>query len=587
MTLIFELTKKRLILIITLIFSIGVISELSGGIFFPQGVAVSIATVLLDIYSFVLLRTVIPKRFQWISYIPVLFAIGDSFYDVSTFVLTNKFVNKWECLLYIIPYLSAMAMIFYAQVSYIRITSSKDIRLSAIIASVFLAIMSFKLIVIPAFQMSPPLHPVLKVLTVIYTLLECSIIGNAIVILTTSYSIHLQIFLFGALYSHLSDTAIRYQSVDKSTMGMTFFENGWSFGFFLVSVGATLAWTELKAYKQDRLYAWWINEIRQFAPSRSIRWFFTSITFLSIVLLWILTNWSVLIHGLAPEVALNLLKILIIYSGVILATNFVSLKLSRLSYEINRYGSISLEGSKRDEFYEVENIYKGFEKLYRELKSERDAVLGMASDVSHDLETNISLIKIVRKELETIQNQDDLVANKINESVDDLAGIAKELFDLRQGVLTKRKRILDLIPIHETVSKVAELYNSNPFSKKVETESVGLAREIKIMDFRRHLINIINNGMDASTHNNLPIKIKLTYTNESIVLTVRDFGYGISNSQISRIENKQSSSTKENGNGIGVIQAIQWAEKNNFSMKLERVDDIVHPGTCVTLEIPI
>jgi len=101
---------------------------------------------------------------------------------------------------------------------------------------------------------------------------------------------------------------------------------------------------------------------------------------------------------------------------------------------------------------------------------------------------------------------------------------------------------------------------------------------------RRALSNLLNNAIDALPKNNGVIKVALDASEESVSITIRDNGHGMTPEAVQRIVERVSfTENKPDGHGIGLQQVWEALEYNRGTMKIEST---IGKGTSIKLSFP-
>ena len=100
------------------------------------------------------------------------------------------------------------------------------------------------------------------------------------------------------------------------------------------------------------------------------------------------------------------------------------------------------------------------------------------------------------------------------------------------------------------------------------------------------LVNLIRNAADASAGRDGPVRVGLERAGQSLRLTVRDQGHGISAMSLERLF-ESGFTTKGFGEGGGMgLTLVQDVVQNMFGGTID-VESVVEQGTTVTVTLPI
>ena len=222
-------------------------------------------------------------------------------------------------------------------------------------------------------------------------------------------------------------------------------------------------------------------------------------------------------------------------------------------------GAFGIQISTRAPFSDIEDIYRNFNLMTRELAATEILKTDFVSNVSHEIKTPITAIEgyamllqgsenlseeeaeYVEKILTNSQRLSELVGNVLLLSRIDNQAIetASEVYSLDEQI---RQSILMLEP--KWTEKELEL--------DVELESIEYEGNRSLM---LHVWNNLIGNAIKFTPKNTTVTISLKKCDEGVVFTVEDEGEGISDEAKSHIFDKfyqADSSHKQEGNGLGL-----------------------------------
>lgn len=569
------------------LFCIGVALEyLLDGKIFPAGTIISgLDIILAGLLTWGFGKT-LAKKFRLFFLIPISFAFGDLFYGLSNYIIKLPFPNQLGCLTYVIPYLIAMTVILFGLLLLLKKQkSTKSVILLSIAMVLGLIALNSYLIVHPAlFHKTPTLSPFLKTLTVLFTIIESAIIGLAAVLLVQATSKFFQLFLFGILFTHVSDIAIRYQSVDLKMLGMSFFENGWCFGLLLMATATIIAKTEIRSITEESIEKYWTGEISKIMPLNSIRGFTIGFILISLTVLWgFLATYNNQISK-ADQVSAGLLIAVFVFSVAIFGADLLTARLSEITLTLEETGNIHLQASRWGLPKEINVISSQYNDILQQLNKEKEHALSLSSKFAHDVRSPIAALKTAKGFFKA------LVAKRpdLQEDLEDptaLLEISSEIIqELANGFLLERKRILDLESIEAATARAVQLAKINHSSTPIELEADPVVTPVQVVGLTRVVTNLINNAVEASSGQK-PVRVRLKKNAGSFTLTVQDSGTGIPDKTLTKLLNGEFATTKTNGNGIGVTSMLAWAKRQGIKVDISSKTTGINTGTTVSLEI--
>ncbi len=230
----------------------------------------------------------------------------------------------------------------------------------------------------------------------------------------------------------------------------------------------------------------------------------------------------------------------------------------------------------------------------REKLLERDAQLAkLSSQVAHDIRSPVSVLNLVVSSLDEI-SRDKI--ELINKAVGRINEIANDLL-FKPVTLSSDGEFQSLTD--QTDISVEQLVDAIIREKQVEFRSasslkflVNLNRSessfssLPTAKLSRVISNLINNAVDALEGQ--PGIVKLSVTSKSdagtVVLTVEDDGVGIPEETLAKFNQREFSSSKSMGSGLGLKDAFEAVEKVGGEIKMTSV---VGKGTSVSLTLPL
>ncbi len=208
---------------------------------------------------------------------------------------------------------------------------------------------------------------------------------------------------------------------------------------------------------------------------------------------------------------------------------------------------------------EFQEVVAGFNMMVQELRSTEIIQGDFVSNVSHEFKTPINAIEGYATLLQSAESIDDAEA----EYIDKILFNTKRISSLVNNVLLLSKIENQSLQLHKEAFDIAEqireeIVAAEPaWSRKnlefdVELEDTGYCGYKNLM---HHVwSNLIENAIKFSPRQG-EISIKLQKTHDSLILTIRDRGPGISDEAKKHIFDKfyqADTSHKGDGNGLGL-----------------------------------
>lgn len=114
-------------------------------------------------------------------------------------------------------------------------------------------------------------------------------------------------------------------------------------------------------------------------------------------------------------------------------------------------------------------------------------------------------------------------------------------------------------------------------------ESYGLFSKINCGEFKRVISNLINNAAEAISHHG-EIIIKLEILNGSALILIQDNGCGMSPEFLNKLGQRDFTSKKQEGSGLGVVHAMEMIRSWDGQIKFESKLNV---GTTIYIQLPL
>jgi len=198
------------------------------------------------------------------------------------------------------------------------------------------------------------------------------------------------------------------------------------------------------------------------------------------------------------------------------------------------------------------------------------------SDISHELNTPLTIIQGYVETIKDFEYQDNFVTKAINHIHNQSIRMSKLINDIAlvNKIEYAKKLNLELIKPCEVLEKVLDeivpVYNKKKWSSEIEFKSSFSAdKEDLICIFS----NLINNSIKY-TDTSGEIKVSLLKTSNGFIFKVVDDGIGIAKENIKKITNRfyredQSRSSNTGGSGLGLSIVKKILEKYNAKLEVK------------------
>ncbi len=200
--------------------------------------------------------------------------------------------------------------------------------------------------------------------------------------------------------------------------------------------------------------------------------------------------------------------------------------------------------------------------LTEKLTAERDFLKEFLTDFSHQLKTSLSVIRLNNDMLDSMDNLTEekaiSLSNEINESCDDMEALifsALKLAKLNAGAIAFEMSKGDLSDLcKKSVSKVKPILEKKDI-KIISDYEKNVSWEFDNIWLSEAISNLIKNSADHSECTE--IKISLSETAVSAVISIQDNGVGIPQSSIPGLFKRFGKISRESGmNSVGIGMSI-------------------------------
>lgn len=291
------------------------------------------------------------------------------------------------------------------------------------------------------------------------------------------------------------------------------------------------------------------------------------------------------------EIALICVIIAVAIAAAVLMTR----PISRISADINQV--VSFEDAKLVEssYNETEEIVDAFNKLQARLKVLDDSRQDFVSNVSHELKTPITSVKVLA---DSLIAQDDVPIEVYREFMED---IAQEI-DRENAIITdllamvnmeKGRSVLNITTVNVNEMLEILIKRLGPIARMSEVDLILESRrqvqasidEAKMM---QALTNLVENAIKYNRRNGW-VKVVLDADHQFMTIEISDCGIGIPEESLDHIFERfyrvdKSHSKEIGGTGLGLSISRKIVLLHRGSIKAESVID---EGTMFTVRVPL
>ena len=229
------------------------------------------------------------------------------------------------------------------------------------------------------------------------------------------------------------------------------------------------------------------------------------------------------------------------------------------------------------------NNLMGFEKKYNEIKEIEKAKSQFFANLSHEIKTPIASSKLL------IENNTNEVTRKIDTQMDRIENYVEQVLYYSRSNEVGKDYIIKKVELEPLVKKVIKRNQRDFISKRISLELKDLEQVVysdsKWIEFI--LNQIIVNAIKYSKGNNDKIEIESQKQNNSVILSIKDYGVGINEKDVGRVFEKGF--TGDNGRkfgkstGIGLYLCKKLCEKLGLGLYIDSKENY---GTKITIIFP-
>lgn len=293
---------------------------------------------------------------------------------------------------------------------------------------------------------------------------------------------------------------------------------------------------------------------------------------------------------------LLLIMMLIIFGGALLLADFMVRPLERVTAAINEVAEeFSNKAISVPDYAETVHIIDAFNKLLARMKALDDSRQEFVSNVSHELKTPITSMKVLA---DSLLAQEDVPAELYREFMEDIAAeIDREnkiITDLL-ALVKMDKKVTEMNITEVSMNELTEviLKRLRPIARKRDIEvTFESLRPVKatVDEVKISLVlsNLVENAVKYNRENGW-VKVVLDADHQFFTLTVSDSGVGIPQEALDHIYERfyrvdKSHSREIGGTGLGLAITRSAVLMHRGSI---RVESTLGEGTSFIVKIPL
>jgi signal transduction histidine kinase len=245
---------------------------------------------------------------------------------------------------------------------------------------------------------------------------------------------------------------------------------------------------------------------------------------------------------------------------------------------------------------EIDELIQAYNAMIDELeesatklaRSEREnAWREMAKQIAHEVKNPLTPMRLT---VQSFQRKFDASDPKINQKLNDYTQTLLEQIDTMSAVAnafsnfaTMPEQNSEWLDLVEVVKRALDIFNENYI--QFETNSDAIYIKLDRTQIIRVITNLVKNAIQAIPENqqNPKIVVRITQSDQKVILMVQDNGAGIKESDKDRIfEPKFTTKTSGMGLGLGIIKNVIESYQGQIYFKSEQ-----GVGTEFVVEFPL
>ncbi|MDO5047235.1 MAG: HAMP domain-containing sensor histidine kinase [Anaerococcus sp.] len=243
---------------------------------------------------------------------------------------------------------------------------------------------------------------------------------------------------------------------------------------------------------------------------------------------------------------------------------------------------------KDSDIREISNLQDNISFLSKSLKRQEEIRKKYAQDISHELRTPITNLKLYLEALDDgVIDFDSTIIASLNGEINRLQGLVDGLKDSFNESVNVYKLNLEEVNLSKLMDDLLKGFGANFLNKNIKLEK-SIDPDVYIISDRTKLNqiiqNLLTNAIKAIDHDGL-IKVCLKEKAKTINIKVEDDGIGIDEDKIEMIFERffridDSRNTKTNGLGLGLAITKNFVEALNGKIEVTSKKNV---GTSFTI----
>ncbi len=293
---------------------------------------------------------------------------------------------------------------------------------------------------------------------------------------------------------------------------------------------------------------------------------------------------------------IELIIIIVMFVFSLLSANILLRPFDRITSAINDIkAGYTMEEISVPDYLETEHIVNAFNQLLQRMKTLDDSRQEFVSNVSHELKTPITSMKVLA---DTLLQQPDAPVDMykdfmqdISHEVDREAQIINDLLSLVKMDKTAASLNISSVDINDMIELI--LKRLRPIARKQNIELTydsrrSITAEVDEVKLSLAIMNLVENAIKYNKDSGW-VKVILDADHQSFIVTVSDSGIGIPEDSLNLVFNRfyrvdKSRSREIGGTGLGlsITQSVILMHRGTID-----VSSVLDEGTTFIVKIPL
>ena len=293
---------------------------------------------------------------------------------------------------------------------------------------------------------------------------------------------------------------------------------------------------------------------------------------------------------------IELIIIIVMFVFSLLSANILLRPFDRITSAINDIkAGYTMEEISVPDYLETEHIVNAFNQLLQRMKTLDDSRQEFVSNVSHELKTPITSMKVLA---DTLLQQPDAPIDMykdfmqdISHEVDREAQIINDLLSLVKMDKTAASLNISSVDINDMIELI--LKRLRPIARKQNIELTydsrrAITAEVDEVKLSLAIMNLVENAIKYNKDSGW-VKVILDADHQSFIVTVSDSGIGIPEDSLNLVFNRfyrvdKSRSREIGGTGLGlsITQSVILMHRGTID-----VSSVLDEGTTFIVKIPL